>query len=502
MRGKTILYLKGISKTFGSTIALRNIEIELYQGEIRGLVGENGSGKSTLASIIAGIIKPDEGEMFFKGELYSPNNMIDAQNHGVGIIVQEVGTISNLTIAENMFLGKESCFERKGFINKKFMNKEAERILNGLGISNITPDLPISHLDMQDRKLIEIAKVFTGNIELLILDETTTSLSFKGREILYKIIKNLKKSEKTILFISHDIEELMDICDRITVLRDGEIISTIERAEFNESKIKQLMVGREIIKDFYRSDSEDQYYNDEIVLKAENITTLSGLKNISLELHKGEILGIGGLSHCGMHQLGKALFGVEPLLRGRVIHVKSGNLINSPLSAIRNGIGYVPKDRNIEGLVLNASVKENIVSAGLDMIKINKILISPKKEKNYVMHLIDELKIKCSSIYQSVQELSGGNRQKVVFSKWLGRNCEILILDCPTRGVDVGVKASMYQLIYNMKRQGRSIIMISEELPELIGMSDRILILKNGSLSAEFKRSSDLTENKIIEYMI
>ncbi|MFR5116962.1 MAG: ATP-binding cassette domain-containing protein [Eubacterium sp.] len=336
---------------------------------------------------------------------------------------------------------------------------------------------------------------------MLVVDETTTALSQKGRDIIYGIMKKMKEENKAVVFISHDLEELMVTCDTLTVLRDGELITTLSKKEMNEDDIKKYMVGREMQGDYYRSDYGTPV-SDEVVLKMEDVTTGTGmLMNFSMELHKGEILGIGGLSHCGMHELGRALFGEEKILEGKVTDMKTGDEITSPRCALLHGYGYVSKNRDQEALVLAESIKDNILAAGYDKLE-KGIYLSPKDCTDYVNKQKEALSIKCYSITQDVQYLSGGNKQKVVFGKWVGRDCDILILDCPTRGVDIGVKAAMYQLIYQMKKQGKSIVIISEELQELIGMSDRLLILKNGNQSGEFFRSEDLSENEIINVMI
>ena len=338
--------------------------------------------------------------------------------------------------------------------------------------------------------------------ELLIVDETTTALSQKGREIIYGIMKRMRAEDKAVVFISHDLEELMEICDSLTVLRDGKLIATLDKAQMVEDDIKRLMVGREMKGDYYRDDYEASR-ESEVVLEADEITTGSGLlMNFSMKVHRGEILGIGGLSHCGMHELGKALFGVETLLTGEVRHLACGTKIDDPRVAVKCGMGYVSKDRDREALVLAASIRDNIVSAALDKLRNALGLIWPKPEKAHVQRQIDSLSIRCSSMNQNVQYLSGGNKQKVVFGKWMGRDCDISILDCPTRGVDIGVKAAMYQLMAEMKKQGKTIVMISEELTELIGMSDRLLVLKDGKLAGEFARSRDLSETRVIEVMV
>ena len=490
-----------ICKTFGPTTALDHVDLRVYRGEITGLIGENGSGKSTISSIAAGMQPASSGEMYFLGKTHKPSTMIEGEKSGMGMIVQEMGTVPGISIAENIFIGKEEKFRQFGLISKKRMNQAAQEALKAIGFE-VDPAQYIDRLNMQERKLVELAKVMYQQPEMLIVDETTTALSHHGRELLYNVMQKMKAEDKAVLFISHDLQELMNVCDTLTVLRDGKFVATLGKAEMNEKKIKQLMVGREMSDKYYRED-HDCSYSSEVVLAVKNITTGTGLlENFSVELHKGEILGIGGLSHCGMHELGRALFGEEKILTGSVTHTPSGEKITSPMSALKHQIGYVSKNRDVEALVLTASIRDNIIAAAFDKVTSSGGFIFPKSEKKYVNKQIDFLGIKCASVNQNVQYLSGGNKQKVVFGKWVGRDCDILILDCPTRGVDVGVKAAMYDLIYEMKQQGKALVIISEELTELIGMSDRLIILKNGKQTGEFTRSRELTEAEIIEIMI
>ncbi len=496
-----IFEARGLTKHFGPTVALNNVDFKVYRGEITGLIGENGSGKSTITSIAAGMQPATNGEMFFKGQPHKPSTMLEGAAAGIGMIVQEQGTVSGITVAQNIFLGNEGKFAKGPIVSAARMNAEAQKALDQIGFTGVDPSMPIDALNMQDRKLVEIAKVVYNDPEMLVVDETTTALSQQGRDIIYGIMRKMRDENKAVVFISHDLEELMETCDTLTVLRDGNLITTMTREEMNEDDIKRHMVGREMTGKYYRNDY-DGTVSPEVVLKADHITTGTGLlMNFSLELHKGEILGIGGLSHCGMHELGRALFGEERLLEGEVRDMTSGDLITSPLTAKQHGYGYVSKDRDREALVLAESIQDNIMAAGFDKVQRGPFLM-PKDSRKYVSDLKKSLSIKCASITQDVQFLSGGNKQKVVFGKWVGRNCSVLILDCPTRGVDIGVKAAMYQLIEQMKNDGKSIVMISEELPELIGMSDRLLILKDGQLTGEYERSEKLDANMLVDAMI
>jgi len=499
-KGDLIFEAQELSKHFGETVALNKVSLKVYRGQITGLIGENGSGKSTITSIAAGMQPASSGKMFFNGQPHRPSSMLEGAAAGIGMIVQEQGTVPGISVAQNIFLGKEEQFGRL-LINTRKLNQEAKKALMAIGLDDINPMMPIDALDMQERKLVELAKVLYVKPQLLVIDETTTALSQKGRDLLYQIMRHMRDDHKAVVFISHDLEELMEICDTLTVLRDGNLITTLSKEEMQEDVIKKCMVGRKMTGEYYRSDF-GQPVSDEVVLKVNDITTATGLlMNFSMQLHKGEILGIGGLSHCGMHELGKAIFGEEKLLLGQVIDQKTGACIKSARSALLHGYGYVSKDRDKEALVLNESIQNNILAAGYDQVRRGPFLL-PGDKKAYVNKQIEDLSIKCASPSQDVQYLSGGNKQKVVFGKWVGRDCDVLILDCPTRGVDIGVKAAMYQLMNRMKQEGKSIVMISEEMPELIGMSDRIIILREGCQSGEFLRSPALDSNMIIDVMI
>lgn len=496
-----IIRVVDMCKHFGPTIALNHVSLDIYPGKITGLIGENGSGKSTISSILAGMQPATSGEMFLNGAPHKPATMIDGAKKGIGMIVQEQGTVAGITVAQNIFLGEEHRFRRGAMISSRAMNQAAQQVLDRMGLTSIHPTTYVDRLSLQDCKLVEIARVMASDPQILIVDETTTALSQWGRSLLYDIMKRMRDDGKAIIFISHDLEELMETCDTLSVLRDGNMIATLEKDDFDAAIIKRHMVGRDMGDKYYRETFELPQKR-EPVLRVERVTSGAGLlMNFSMDVYKGEILGIGGLSHCGMHELGKVLLGDETLLTGSVTHVPSGQTITSPRNAMSLGIGYVSKDRDKEALVLNASVKDNIVSGALHKINQGPLLL-PKAERNFVNIQIASLSIKCADMNQNVQFLSGGNKQKVVFGKWIGRDCDILILDCPTRGVDIGVKAAMYQLMEDMKALGKTIIMISEELTELIGMSDRLLILKDGILAGEFSHSKDLTEHELIECMV
>lgn len=527
MKKKLFLQTKELTKQFGEVTAVDNVDMEIYLGEIRGLIGENGSGKSTISSMISGIYSVTSGKMFLEDKMYMPVSPSDARAERISMIVQETGTIDHLTVAENIFLGSEKRFCKFGWMDNAAMIAEAKKALSAIGITDINAADSIDKYNFEQRKIVEIAKALYYDPLLFIVDETTTALSQDGRLKIYEIMKKLKAQGKAVLFISHDLQELMEVCDCLTVLRDGKLIANIEKTEFNENKIKQTMVGRELKGNFYRSDYDPACQND-IMLSLTGVST-SLLKNINLEVHAGEIVGLGGLSGSGIHDIGKVCFGMEPVTSGTVkaravrrltasekIQENLSKLLGKQFSlpdemvdyticsisaALDANIGYISKDRDKETLILEGSISDNLNLSALEKLQIFGF-IPPSSERKFADRQIDGLRIKCSSRQQMVKELSGGNKQKISFGKWIGNDSKILVFDSPTRGVDIGVKTTMYQLLYNLKKQGYAILIISEELPELIGMSDKICILKNGEITKTFKRSPDLTDSMIIEYMI
>ncbi len=498
MSNSLLLEAKNIIKTFPPTVALNDVRFCLRSGEIHGLMGENGSGKSTMCSIISGIYPCDSGELFLEGEPYSPQNMIDAAAKGVCMIVQEQGTFANTTVAENIFIGKEKQFHNGLWLDTKKMVRAAQELLNSLDMQHIDAKITCGRLSFEDRKLVEIARAMYSQPKILIIDETTSALSKNGRDILYGLMEKLKADGKSVIFISHDIDELMEKCDYLTVFRDGIYIDELPKERFNANLIKQLMVGREMAGAYYREDFEPSH-KDEIVLSVEHVTQ-GIVTDVSFKAYKGEILGIGGLNECGMHELGKLIFGLEPRTSG-VIKYQDKIEFRNPTAAMKLGIGYISKDRDKEAILTAGSIRDNICLPSLNKLQ-KGIFITDKSEKDFTNSYINTLEIKTSGMEQLCMHLSGGNKQKVVIAKWVGFNASVLIMDCPTRGIDIGVKAEIYRIMEKMKAEGRTIILISEELPELIGMSDRLLIMKDGKITKEFVRSKELSDRDIINYMI
>lgn len=497
---ETILEVKGIHKNFGPTRALVNVDFILKRGEIHGLIGENGSGKSTLSSIVAGIHTPDSGEMRLRGEQYVPKGVADAQSKGVAMIVQEMGTAASISVAENIFLGNERLFTKYGFVRKKAMREAAQQALEAVGAGKIHAGMPAGALDPEERKIVEISKAMRSKPEVLIVDETTTALSQDGRELLYNCIEKMRSEDKGVILISHDLDEIMNVCTAVTVLRDGVIIGTLAKEEFNAERIKTMMVGREVSGNLYRSDY-DGSSGGEVVLTAEHLTGHWQVTDVNFELHRGEILGVGGLSGGGIHELGRLLFGIDKAIVGEV-RLADGSRVTSPNGCVKKEMGYVSKNRDEEAVMLGASIRNNAVLPALGRLARGGIAITGRSEKNLAGQVIGDMEVKCSSMEQLVSSLSGGNKQKVSFGKWLGCGAKVLILDCPTRGIDVGVKQAMYKLIYELKTKGYSFVLISEELPELIGMSDRVLILKDGCIAGEYDRSETLSEHDLIQVMV
>lgn len=493
-----LLEAKNIYKSFGITKALKGVSLELKSGEILGLVGENGSGKSTLTSIIAGIQPADSGEMFLEGKPFQAKNSVEANQAGICMILQEKSTFDHLSVANNIFIGNEERFLKARILNGKKMKSEAQKALENIGASHISPSAIIEKLSFEDCKLVELARAVSTEPRILIIDETTTALSRTGRDILYSIMEKMKTEGNSVIFISHDIDEMMEKCDRVTIFRDGNYIDTLGKENFSPQTIRKLMVGREITDNYYRTDLES-CKSTEVVLEVKNVYA-GHLKDVSFALYKGEILGFGGLADCGMHDIGRVLFGLLPLENGEVKE-KDGQIITEPAIAMDKKIAYIAKNRDQEALMTNAPIRDNICIASYKKLS-KKGFISPSDENKFVDYWAEQLEIKMQNSKQYVMELSGGNKQKVALAKWLGFGADIFILDCPTRGIDIGVKTNIYNLMAKLKKEGKSIVLISEELPEVIGMSDRIIILKDGKVSGEFKREENLTETVLINYMV
>lgn len=490
-----------VCKTFGITKAVQHVSEKFYKGEIHALIGENGSGKSTLTNMLTGIYSIDSGRFVLDGKDVRPVNQVDANNHGIAIIVQELGTLDGLTVAENIFLGHEDRFVKHGIKNTGAMNREANRLLKEYGFERIKASDYVDDYNFEDRKLVEIVKSTYFKPKVLVVDETTTALSQEGREELYKVMNRVRDYGGTVIFISHDLQEVLEKSDRITILRDGVYIGCVTSNEVTEEELKKMMVGREMTGDYYRSDY-DEKVSDEVVLTVDDVSVPKMISNVTFQLHKGEILGFGGLSESGMHEVGKAIFGASYDRTGSV-KLADGTEINDIPTAIRHSIAYTSKDRDNESVVINQSIGDNILLPSLDKLGKGPLkLQNHRTNKAFAEKYAKEMSVKMVGTNQFVSELSGGNKQKVVLARWLGADSDILVLDSPTRGIDIKVKQDIYQLMNRMRKEGKSIIMISEELMELIGMCDRIIIMRDGKISGELMRSRSLDENSLIATMV
>ena len=495
------LQVQNLCKTFGITRAVQDVSFNINKGEVHALIGENGSGKSTLTNMLTGIYTIDSGTFILDGREIHPRNQVEANNEGVSIIVQELGTLSGLTVAENIFLGHEDPFVKNGFKNTNAMNRKAQELLDKYGFGRIRAAAMVDDYNFEDRKLVEIVKATYFDPKIVVIDETTTALSQEGREELYKQMNRIRSEGNTVIFISHDLPEVLRMSDTITILRDGVYIDTVDKNDVTEEDLKRLMVGRVVTGDYYRSDYGEKV-SDEVVLKVENVNVPGQIHDISFELHKGEILGFGGLSESGMHEVGKACFGAS-FDRTGTVQLADGTHINSIPSAIAHSMAYTSKDRDNESVVMNQSIGDNICLPSLGSLTTALPgILSGRKMKEFAKKYAAEMSVKMVDTDQFVSDLSGGNKQKVVLARWIGKDSDILVLDSPTRGIDIKVKQDIYQLMDRMRKSGKSIIMISEELMELIGMCDRILIMRDGAISGELMRSPELDENSLIAKMV
>ncbi len=499
MENRVLLVAKDIDKRFGITHAVNNVSLTINAGEIRALIGENGSGKSTFSQMLCGIYTIGGGTFTLDGKELHCRNQVEANNEGVAIIVQEMGTLSGLTVAENIFLGHEEPFMHMGIKDTRAMNKEAQRLLNEYGFGRIKAGDMIDHYNFEDRKLVEIVKGTYMKPKILVIDETTTALSQNGRLELYKIMDAIRADGRSVIFISHDLNEVLTHTDTISILRDGEYIDTVKTKDMTEDDLKRLMVGREIGSAYYRTDYGEPI-SDEVVLSVNDVSVPGQISHVTFDLHKGEILGFGGLSECGMHEVGKAIFAASWDRSGSVT-LADGTQINDIPTAIKRSIAYASKDRDNESIILNESIRNNVILPSIDDLA-NHGILSGKKLTAFADKYAKDMQTKMQNVGQFVSDLSGGNKQKVVLARWIGKGSDILVLDSPTRGIDVKVKQAIYALMADLRKQGKSIIMISEEIPELLGMADRIIVMKDGEFSGEFLRDPKLSEEDLIAKMV
>lgn len=476
-----ILEMKNISKAFYGVQALNNVDFSVLRGETHILLGENGAGKSTLVKILSGAYHKDAGEIFFDGEPIEISTPLDAQRKGISIIYQEFNLIPGLSVAENIFLGREPVKGNR-LINWRVLNENAKAILDKLH-ADVSPTALVATLSVAEQQFVEIAKALSFGAKLIIMDEPSATLTPAEIDRLFAVIRDLKRAGVSIIYISHHLDEIFEIGDRVTVLRDGELVATDDIKNVTKDMIIRWMVGRDLTNTYPPRTTTP----GEVVLEVQNLSRRGELHDISFHLRRGEILGIAGLVGSGRTELVRALYGADPIDRGEIkLHGRT-LAIKTPKESIKNGIGFLPEDRKQEGLVLEQSVKNNVTLANLVKVVKNGI-ISGSAEKAAVDEYVRNLGIRTVNQQVLIKNLSGGNQQKVVLAKWLFTDSDILIFDEPTRGIDVGAKYEIYQLMNRLTEQGKSVIMVSSELPEIIGMSDRVLVLHNGRITGEYTR--------------
>lgn len=481
MSEEYILQMTDITKRFPGVMALDHVSLRVKAGEVHALLGENGAGKSTLMKILAGAYVKDEGEIEVfsrKTELGDPKA---AENLGIGTIYQELNLIPTLTVAENIFLGRYKMSNRIQVSWKK-VYEEAEALLKDLEVDVKGTDY-IRDLGIAQQQMVEVAKALSMNAKIIIMDEPTAALTARETENLFCIIKKLKESGVSIIYISHRLEEVLEMCDRATVMRDGCTIQELNIADVTMDEIIHLMVGRELKDKYPRIEKEV----GEELFRVDNLCAGSKVQNVSFSVRKGEVLCVGGLVGAGRTETVRAIFGLDAKTDGRIFIEGREWAIKNPKDAIRAGIGYVTEDRKGEGLILKLGVDDNITLAALDGFR-KGVHLNLGKEKNTVREYVKKLNVKTPSIYQKVENLSGGNQQKVVLAKWLLSKCKVLILDEPTRGIDVGAKIEVYNLINELAREGKAILVITSEIPELLGICDRVIVMARGRMSGSLSR--------------
>jgi ribose transport system ATP-binding protein len=486
-----LLKVENISKSFPGVLALDKMNMDLRKGEVHAIVGENGAGKSTLMKILSGVYQPDEGKIYYKDKETRIEDPHDAQLKGISIIYQELNLAPHLTVAQNIFLGREPLLYHS-VLDRKKQNELAVNILKTLNLE-INPETLVKDLGVSKKQMVEIAKALSCKSEILIMDEPTSALSESEIDELFKVIHQLRKEGVGIFYISHRLEELKHIVDRISIIRDGKLIGTHDYGSLTLDEIISKMVGRTLQDKFPHRDIKI----GEKVLEVKNLYRKDELEDIHFSLNKGEILGIAGLMGAGRTELARALFGADKIDKGNIYIDGKEVAINSPRGAIKEFLGFITEDRKKDGLAMTLTVDDYIVLANVKNVSNGLGIISKKKKREVGIRFTNDLKIKTPSLQQKVNKLSGGNQQKVVLAKWLCRKTKILIMDEPTRGIDVGAKFEVYELMNQLVSEGMCIIMISSELPEIIGMSDRILVLCNGRVSGEISKH-EATQERIL----
>ncbi|MDR1905281.1 MAG: sugar ABC transporter ATP-binding protein [Treponema sp.] len=493
--GEFLVQMEGIEKAFPGVHALNQCRFELLPGEIHALVGENGAGKSTLMKVLSGIYSKDGGTIKIKGNTMEAHNTRQAHEMGISIIHQELNMMKHLSAAQNIFIGREMKKNVRFLVDDAEINRKSAELFALINL-NLDPRSRVANLTVAQQQMIEIAKALSFNSDVLIMDEPTSALSEAEVEELFKVIRDLRKAGKGIVYISHRLDELHQICDRVTVMRDGHYISTVPMNSITSDQIIALMVGREIYESHHPHEDTSK---NEVVLEVKNLNRGRFVHDVSFQLHKGEILGFAGLLGAGRTETMRLIFGADPLDSGEIFIKGKKVEIRQPREAVNYGIGYLSEDRKRYGLALGMSVEVNSVMANLKKILEPLGVINRAKSRQITAEYVGRLNIKTPGIDQLAKNLSGGNQQKVVVGKWLIRDCDILIFDEPTRGIDVGAKSEIYKLLNELADQGKSIIMISSELPEILRMCHRVVVMCEGRLTASL-RAGESTQEKIMYY--
>ncbi|HSD64245.1 MAG TPA: sugar ABC transporter ATP-binding protein [Ignavibacteriaceae bacterium] len=483
-----ILEMRDIVKKYPGVLALDHVSIDLKAGDVHCLVGENGAGKSTLMKILSGAVRKDSGEIFIDSKKTEYNSPSESQALGINIIYQDFKLVPELSAASNIFLGRE--LKENFFLNMKEMNIKAAEIISQLG-EDIDVTLPVNRLSTAERQMIEIAKAIIGNVKILAMDEPTAPLTSKEINNLFNVIKKLKENGVGIIYISHRLEEIFETGNHVTVLRDGKVVHSADMKDVNKDGLIKFMVGRELANEYPVNNA----VKGKEILKLDKLSS-DKINDVSFSLHHGEVLGLAGLVGAGRSELVRAVFGADKINSGKIYIDNKEVKINSPKEAIDAGIALLTEDRNLLGLFMNLSIRENISISSLGKLR-RGVFINRETETFETKLQFDKLRIKAPSVETSVESLSGGNRQKVVLARWLETNADIFIFDEPTAGIDVGVKFEIYNLINALAEQGKGIIVISSELPELIGISDRIIVMCEGRITGILQRS-EVSQEKIL----
>lgn len=481
------LEMRGITKQFPGVLALNKVNLSVYPGKVLALVGENGAGKSTLMKVLSGVYKRDAGEIFIEGQQVEIASPLASRQMGISIIHQELSVLNNMDIAENIFVGREK--KKNGFVDKKKQHEEAQLLLQRVGLTIDTHTIT-RQLSTAQKQMVEVAKALSFNSKLIIMDEPTSSLTDKETAMLMDIIRKLRSEGVAIVFISHRMNEIFEISDEIAVMRDGEMVQHMITAEVDEQQVIAAMVGRDVNDIFHKETAPI----GDVVLEVKDLNTRGFLKNISFKVRAGEIVGFAGLVGAGRSEVMRALFAVDPRESGEIFIDGKKVEIKSTVDALKAGMGFVPEDRKEQGLILKQTIRMNTSLAALDSVA-NGWFIDRKHERTLSDEYVSKLKVKTPSIEQRIMNLSGGNQQKVVIAKWMATHPKVLILDEPTRGIDVGAKKEIHTLMSELAKQGVAIIMISSELPEVLGMADRIYVMHDGCIRGEVDRTQASQES-------